>query len=378
MPIDPADVVPIRPHRPARPAPARLGWVDLAKGWCIVLVVMMHSTLGVGLALDATGWTHAVVAFAKPFRMPDFFLISGLFAAPALRLSWRDYLDKRVVHFAYFYALWLAIVLAAKAPELGLVAPGSYLAAYVFGLVEPFSSLWFIHVLPVFFVAYRLAASSRLAMGVALACAAGLHLLAAYVPAGGAYANASKLTAWTTLNETALFLIYFLIGGALRGRILALADAAARRPFLTLAALGLWVPLQILAVRTGFADVPGPTLLVGLAGAGAVVAAAALLSRAPGLGWLAYCGRHSLTIYVAFVLPMAATRIVLLATGLVTSPGWASLIVTAAAVVGPLLLARLVRDTPLRVLFERPAWAHLPRAAIARRPAPASALPQVP
>ena len=58
---------------------SRVAWVDYAKGFCIVFVVMMHSTLGVGNTLGQEGWLHSVVAFAKPFRMPDFFLISGLF-----------------------------------------------------------------------------------------------------------------------------------------------------------------------------------------------------------------------------------------------------------------------------------------------------------
>ena len=56
-----------------------MAWVDYAKGLCIVMVVMMHSTLGVEQAAGAHSFMGAVVAFAKPFRMPDFFLISGLF-----------------------------------------------------------------------------------------------------------------------------------------------------------------------------------------------------------------------------------------------------------------------------------------------------------
>jgi hypothetical protein len=43
------------------------------------MVVMMHSTLGVGEAVGREGFMHLLVAFAKPFRMPDFFMISGLF-----------------------------------------------------------------------------------------------------------------------------------------------------------------------------------------------------------------------------------------------------------------------------------------------------------
>ncbi len=73
--------------------------VDYAKGFCIVFVVMMHSTLGVEAAAGQNGWMHPVVAFAVPFRMPDFFLISGLFLANVIDRDWRTYLDRKVVHF---------------------------------------------------------------------------------------------------------------------------------------------------------------------------------------------------------------------------------------------------------------------------------------
>ena len=76
----------------------------------------MHSTLGVEKAAGREGWMHAVVAFAKPFRMPDFFLISGLFLARVIDRDWRTYLDRKVVHFAYFYVLWVTIQFAFKAP----------------------------------------------------------------------------------------------------------------------------------------------------------------------------------------------------------------------------------------------------------------------
>src|SRR5690349_13325427 len=67
------------PPAPARKGSARIDWIDYAKGICIIMVVMMHSVLGVELAAGQTGFMHFLVAFAKPFRMPDFFLISGLF-----------------------------------------------------------------------------------------------------------------------------------------------------------------------------------------------------------------------------------------------------------------------------------------------------------
>ena len=80
----------------------RVDWVDYAKGFCIVMVVMMHSTLGVEAAAGQPSWMGHLVAFAKPFRMPDFFLISGLFLARVIDRDWRTYIDRKVIHFAYF------------------------------------------------------------------------------------------------------------------------------------------------------------------------------------------------------------------------------------------------------------------------------------
>ena len=80
------------------------------------MVVMMHSVLGVEAAAGQTGFMHAFVMFAKPFRMPDFFLISGLFLAVVIDRDWRTYLDRKVVHFAYFYVLWVTIQFGFKAP----------------------------------------------------------------------------------------------------------------------------------------------------------------------------------------------------------------------------------------------------------------------
>src|ERR1700724_2018636 len=139
-------------------APVRIDWVDYAKGICIVMVVMMHSVLGVELAAGQTGFMHGLVAFAKPFRMPDFFLISGLFLSVVIDRDWRPFLDRKVVHFVYFYVLWVTIQFGFKAP--GLAAEHGALGVAMFyaeSFIEPFGTLWFIYLLPIFFVATKLA-----------------------------------------------------------------------------------------------------------------------------------------------------------------------------------------------------------------------------
>ena len=104
---------------------SRISWVDYAKGICIVLVVLMHSTLGVENAAGGVSWLHDFITWAKPFRMPDFFLISGLFLASRINRPWQEYLDSKVLHFAYFYILWMTIQFATKG--YGLYQAGGHL-----------------------------------------------------------------------------------------------------------------------------------------------------------------------------------------------------------------------------------------------------------
>src|SRR5882724_5364816 len=140
-------------YRPASSAGGRVDWVDYAKGICIVMVVMMHSVLGVEKAADQTGFMHLFVMFAKPFRMPDFFLISGLFLGVVIGRDWRTYLDRKVLHFAYFYLLWVTIQFRFKASSFA--AETSWAQAgflYLESFFGRFGTLWFIYLLPGFFV----------------------------------------------------------------------------------------------------------------------------------------------------------------------------------------------------------------------------------
>jgi uncharacterized membrane protein YcfT len=102
-------------------------------------------------------------------------------------------------------------------------------------------------------------------------------------------------------------------------------------------------------------------VVLGFVGAAALVAGAALMTRTRWLTFVRYCGEQSIVIYLAFFIPMAATRILLIKTGVVRDIGAISAIVTVAAVTGPLVLYWIVRRTPLRWLFERPRWFSIAR-----------------
>jgi uncharacterized membrane protein YcfT len=318
----------------------RVDWVDYAKGFCIIMVVMMHSTLGVEKASGSASWMNLLVEFARPFRMPDFFLISGLFLAVVIGRNWRDYLDKKVVHFFYFYVLWVTIQFIFKAP--GFYAAGGaahVVQQYALAYLEPFGTLWFIYLLPVMFVAVKL--TRRVPPLAIFVLAAALEIAPIH-------------TGWVMIDEFASRFVYFFAGYWLATSIFALARGVQAEPTIALAGLALWALINGVAVFSGYGDLPFVSLALGFAGAVAVVTTAALLAQINWLSLIRYAGENSIVVYLAFFLPMAATRAVLLKTGVIPDLGTVALIVTAMGVVVPLLFHAAIRGTRLDFLFVRP------------------------
>ena len=352
---------------------SRVDWVDIAKGICIIFVVMMHSVLGVENEAGRQGWMHPVVAFAQPFRMPDFFLISGLFLGSVINRSWLRYIDRKVVHFAYFYVLWLSIQFLFKAP--GIVAENGAtgaVSAYALAFVQPFGTLWFIYLLPVFFVITRLLKNAN--VWLIFAGAALLETLPIH-------------TGSLVIDEFCSRYVYFFAGYAFASAIFKLADWLRNRPAVAAITLGVWAMLNgWLVFRPasapfnawipqesftsgglgGWATIPVISLIAGFAGALAIVSSSALIAALPWkriavpLRWL---GAHSIVVYLAFFLPMAVARSVLLKSGIIADIGTISLLTVISGVVGPVVLYGLIQWSGHgHFLFRRPQWAHIDRA----------------
>lgn len=341
------------------PSTPRHAWVDIAKAISITLVVMMHATLGVGEATGQVGFMHYVLAFASPFRMPEFFVISGLFLGAVIARPWRLFADRRIVHYLYFYLLWAAIQIAFK-HALVERDPLEALRLFTLSFIEPYSVLWFIYALAVFSLITRIVWQLKLPNLAVFALAAIASILPVETPVPIA-------------NYTAAYFVYFFAGYAFAPRILAFARQAAARPLITLAALALWAALNTVlvfgpgheiapaAMMTGADAIPGLRFVLALLGAAAICAIAALLARLPATGWLGWVGAHSLVIYLSFVLPMGIFRTILLALVPGIDTGLASLLVLIVAVTAPLAVYWLIGRIGFgHFLFERPSWAHIP------------------
>lgn len=319
----------------------RHAWVDFAKGLCIVAVVALWVSRSMeGLA----GWVSYFVAFAKPFRMPDFFLISGLFLSQVISRPWKNYLDTKVVHYLYFLILWSLLIVPGIWVISGVMPDSGTAAArlLVYSLYKPVAMLWFILMLPIYFVVARLLkpVPNALVLGVAAALMVfPLH------------------TGFYPLDWFGEYFVFFFAGHVMAERFFSLADWARAAPGKAVAAIMVWSAGNAVLVKLKLNDHLAVSLVLGFIGIGALVLLSSLISRYPAAQWLNYLGKNSIVVYLGFYLPMLVISQYL-------APLSMSVHVKAAVLlVGSILVAlgfyRVSLRAGLGFLYQRPAWARL-------------------
>jgi len=346
----------------------RVEWVDLAKGICILFVVMMHSVQGVEAQMGQAGWMSAIVDFAQPFRIPAFFVIAGLFLSKTINQPWPQFVDRKIVHFAYFYVLWLTIQYVFKGP--GLAAEHGFAAAieaYLTGFVEPFGTLWFIYLLPIFFVVARL--MKNLPMMLVFAGAALLEIAPIHTPS-------------LVINEFAARFVYFYAGYVFAAHFFTIAEWARNHVLMAVAGIVTFLMVNgaLVAMPLHFAFLPEAkshiagvanvykaahfpivSLVLGFAGTAAMIALTGLMAGKAMFKPLEWAGSHSIVIYLAFFLPMAIARTILIKVGIIGDVGTISLLTWIAAFTGPIIGYAIIQKIGFgRFLFERPNWVKWP------------------
>ncbi len=322
----------------------RVDWVDYAKGICIILVVFMHANGGVEKLLGVETWFSGFISWAKPFRMPDFFLISGLFLASRIGQPWRRYFDAKVLHFAYFYLLWMTVQHVFKDVARG-ETDTSGLSHYASGLIQPFDTLWFIYLLAVFFVVVKFTR----------------HVSPFIMFAFGAWLEMLPIeTGSTLIDEFSGRFVYFYVGYWMARSVFIYADRVRGfDPAVVMLGLAFWAVFEAIMVTSGMAPLPIISLALGLVGTAALIAASVLIAATGRFALLKYCGANSIVIYLAFTLFMGTTRVVFVKFFPGMEPSIIALLSTSAGVIGPLILHALTKGTPLDFLFNRPHWARI-------------------
>jgi len=351
----------------------RYDWVDAAKGISIILVVMMYAAYNVGKYTGEVGILHYVIGFATPFRMPEFFLISGLFLSQVIDRDWKRYGDRRMLHYFYFYAVWAAVDIVLKVGIAGR-DPAGMLSGLALAIVEPYGVLWFIYMLGVFSAAAKLVRQFAMPHWLVLGIAALLQM-------------AHIESASYAVTQFCAYFVFFYLGFVAAPLVFRIVGSAQHRPGLAIAGLALWALVEAylvfwpggtphpLAMEMGYAAFAPLHLALAIAGAVALCVLGSLAMRFSSMEWLRWLGEHSLVVYLAFTLPMSAVRIIAMRSG-VENTSLLSCLVLTTSIVAPVLLYLLVRRTGIGLLlFERPAWAHLPGTpgsrSVAVAPAPA-------
>jgi uncharacterized membrane protein YcfT len=337
----------------------RLNWVDSAKGISIILVVMMHSAYGVGDDLNGTGILNWIIGWATPFRMPEFFMISGLFLGDVIARPWARFVDRRMVHYFYFYFLWVVLQVVFKV-GFGTGDFREAASEIVSSIWAPYGVLWFIYMLAVYAVTTKLIFTLRLPHWVGFGFGAILMLV-------------QISTGINVVDHFAMYFVYFYAGYAFAPivfRIVAWAQAHVALTVLGLIAYALTEGYLVFAggstllprgITMGYASNPFIHLVLGFCGSMLICLTAALLVRIPWMNWLSWLGQHSIVLYLSFSIPMAATRTFILKTGVLHDVSTVSIIVWLVSLASPIILYGLVQWSGRgRFLFERPAWAHVP------------------
>lgn len=353
-------------HTPSTSAPStQFEWIDVAKGFCIVAVVTLYTTTHITEGLGRQSWMQAWVAFAQPFRMPDFFFLSGILLGRVIDRPWLDYLDRKVAHYLWFFFLWSAVFFALRAATDGPAGMERGLGAEFVKTMTwgPFAMLWFIQMLPFYFVLTKLL--HWIPWPIVLVAAAVWHWLPIDTP-------------WTQVDRAGERYVFFFAGYALAPRVIRFAAWAGERPRQAWSLIAVWVVLNAAFVWRGWAPVHPMPLVLGLAGAVGVIAVAVQLQR-HGVGrLLQQLGARSLPIFLGFFLPMVALeRLWFVATRgtpwRAFDAGLLSLLLAAASIGLALLGWKLLRGSWAYWFYERPAWARLKSP---ESPAPKSGISQ--
>ena len=337
-------------------AGGRVAWIDQAKGIGIIFVVMMYSAWAFGEAAPGGNWMLGVAAWVSPMTVPAFFMIAGLFLHRSIFGSAAAYYDRKVLHLAYFFAIWLAIE-TAFFNGAGLIRhPLEFLRLYLTGWIMPQSPLWFIHELAVFYIVTRLL--RRVPAARVLAGAALLQVLGA---------TGLFHTGWSVADRFAGYYVYFFAGYAAVPVVFQYARGVTERWRDIAGGLLLWLAVHTAFVALGIAGLPIISLILGFAGSFAIIAAGVLLSRVRAAQFIGYAGRRSLAVYLSFSIPMSLLQALLGSGTIIPDAGAASLATAVTTIAVSLAAYRIALGTPLRALYVRPRILRIAAARSAQR-----------
>ena len=310
----------------------RVEWVDVAKGMCIALVVLLHTVNFMATRQLAETWWFEVNAVLEPVRMPLFFLVAGLFAAKDLDMSWNTLWRRRIAPLLYLYVLWMLLrfALFSAFPSISGTHETSSAANILTGLVNPGSGLWFLYALMVYACAARLLrrVDPRLQL-------LGAGVVAVLAP------SVVESVSWTWVKIVS-FLVFFLLGLHFRSFAFSVARAT------TAWSMALW-PAGFVSLYYLSPSLPSHSWTVAAA-VSVVGVVTGIVVCAHAQHWrmadpLRRLGSLSLPIYLLHEIVLGTAVTIGVATGLELSRFWiAPLVVTTLTLILAASMGSALRD----------------------------------
>lgn len=324
----------------------RFGWIDYDRGISIILVTYRHcyeSIFKSGLDIKAYPVFEYINVFFFGFRMPLFFIASGIFVSGSLRKRGIGaYSKNRVQSILYPMLVWgvlqITLQILFSDHTNSMVTPISYL--YLLTDPRATGQFWYLNALFCVGIIYSfLQAKCKVKLWQQMIFGFSLYFFAAYV----------SDTTWNIgfLKDICKYYVFFAIGDAISGYIL--SEKAAKQFTSWKVILPLFAAFMI--IQYFFTKInmemdsnyyvenhmPFFFLLVALVGCAISIAASFSLKEYKALPFLRVVGYNSVHIYCMQIIAMSIARLFFLKIGITYVPAIV-LLVLASGVIIPMLV----------------------------------------
>lgn len=303
---------------------SRYAWIDYAKGLCIILVTFRHVQEGLhpaGTPYPYHGLKFADVFFFS-FRMPLFFIVSGIFLGGTLRKkSVNDYITGRFKTLVWPLLIWGVIQITLQLLFKDYVNVDRQYIDYLYLIIKPreIEQFWYLHTLfltgslyAIMKVKAKFSILQQILLGIVLYSLVGYFRYNKFHETLG-------ITEHIFILDVFFYYIFFAVGDMFGKAIL---DEKNFKAWSSTKTFLLFTPVFIV-LEAYFAQInithdwdyyvqnhmPALFLIVGLVGGAYLIHCSFLLQKLNVAKFIRVIGYHSLHIYVIHLAVTAATRI---------------------------------------------------------------------
>ena len=322
----------------------RLAWVDYAKGIAIILVVYRHVLIGfLRSGLEVNQYLILANEIVLSFRMPLFFIISGIFVEKSLsKRSVRQFAEHRFNTILYPYFIWATVQVTLQIFLSRFTNADRSWIDYLYILIQPreIDQFWFLYAL--FNSTILFALLSRY-----LSANRWFHLTLSLI----LYYLSRFIQEYSLIHDLLYYYVFLVIG------IIVSRPILNKKNFVLLSSLRLSLLVLPIFLTSQWYWLNTPDIdlflfaLVALIGCFFMLNISFILHRKNRLQILRVVGYHSLYIYILHVMITSAVRILGIKIGYTYTP----VLLVINIILGtflPIMLYNFLRSRGFYYLFE--------------------------